>query len=58
MSKEQFAGFDDDLKDLKPEVKEKALKLASGYLKDGIEAAPALKRAITEAEAWFLDLEG
>lgn len=53
MSKEQFKGFDDDLKDLTPEVKENVLELASGYLQGGTEAASALKRAIAEAETWF-----
>lgn len=58
MSMEQFEGFDDELKDLRPEVKEKALELAAGHLKDGVEANVALKKAITEAELWFLDSEG
>jgi uncharacterized protein YdaT len=58
MSKIKFEGFDDQLKDLRPEVKEKALELASGYLNMGTEAAIALKKAIAEAELWFLDSEG
>jgi uncharacterized protein YdaT len=48
---EQFEGFDDELKDLRPEVKEKALELAAGYLKDAVEASVALKKAIAEVEA-------
>ena len=55
---EQFEGFDDELKDLRPEVKEKALELVAGHLKDGVEASVALKKAIAEAELWFLDSEG
>lgn len=58
MNEESFEGFDDQLKDLRPEVKEKALELASGYRQDGQEAGIALKKAIIEAELWFLDSEG
>lgn len=58
MSDKKFEGFDDQLKDLRPEVKEKALELASGYLGDGTDASLALKRGIAEAELWFLDSEG
>jgi uncharacterized protein YdaT len=58
MNKEQFEGFGDELKDLRPEVKEKALELASGYVKDGADTGVALKRGIAEAEGWFLDSEG
>ncbi|MES2278652.1 MAG: hypothetical protein V4592_21660 [Bacteroidota bacterium] len=58
MSEETFEGFDDQLKDLRTEVKEKALKLAAGYHQDGLEASVALKKAIAEAELWFLDSEG
>ncbi|MEO6523336.1 uncharacterized protein YdaT [Mucilaginibacter sp. UYP25] len=54
----KFEGFDDQLKDLRPEVKEKALDLASGYAQEGIEIKIALRKAIAEAELWFLDSEG
>jgi uncharacterized protein YdaT len=58
MSEDKFEGFDDQLKDLRPEVKEKALELAAGYQQDGLDAVVALKKAIAEAELWFLDSEG
>jgi hypothetical protein len=58
MSEEKFEGFDDLLKDLRPEVKEKALELAARYHQDGQEAGIALKKAIAQAELWFLDSEG
>jgi uncharacterized protein YdaT len=58
MNEEKFKAFDEELKDLRPEVKENALDLASGYMEDGIEAVIALKKAIAAAELWFLDSEG
>lgn len=58
MSTTKFEGFDDQLKDLRPEVKEKALELAAGYPDDGTDPAIVLKKAIAEAELWFLDSEG
>lgn len=58
MNKEKFEAFDEELKDLRPEVKEKALELASGYIEGGSEPGTALKKAIAEAELWFLDSEG
>jgi uncharacterized protein YdaT len=58
MNEEKFKAFDEELKDLRPEVKEKALDLASGYMEDGIEAFIAFKKAIAAAELWFLDSEG
>lgn len=57
-NKEPFQGFDDLLKDLRPEVKEKAIALATGYQQNGMDGAIALKKAITEAELWFLESEG
>jgi uncharacterized protein YdaT len=58
MNNTKFEGFDDQLKDLRPEVKEKALELAAGYLDNGTDPGVALKKAIAEAELWFLDSEG
>lgn len=58
MSENKFEGFDDQLKDLRPEVKEKALELAAIYQREGLEAGAALKKSIAEAELWFLDSEG
>ena len=58
MDKEKFEGFEMKLKDLKPEVKEKALELAENYHSQGLEPKAALKKAVATAEAWFMDLEG
>jgi hypothetical protein len=58
MSEEQFKGFDDELKDLRPEVKEKAMELAAVYVQKSVAPDIALKKAIKEAELWFLDSEG
>lgn len=58
MNKEQFQGFDDLLKDLRPEVKDKSIGLAADYRRDGMDETIALKKAIAEAELWFLDSEG
>lgn len=58
MDEQKFEAFDEELKDLRPEVKEKALELATGYLTYGMQAGVALKKAIAEAELWFLDSEG
>jgi hypothetical protein len=58
MSNTKFEGFDDQLKDLRPEVKEKALELAAGYPNEGTDPGVALIKAIAEAELWFLDSEG
>jgi len=58
MDEYKFEAFDDQLKDLRPEVREKAIELAAVYQKDGLEPGIALKNAIAEAELWFLDSEG
>lgn len=58
MNMENINRSDDRLKDLKPEVKEKALSLAADYQKKGIDSEEALKRGIIEAEEWFTELEG
>jgi uncharacterized protein YdaT len=58
MDEYKFEAFDDQLKDLRPEVREKALALTAIYQKDGLEPGIALKKAIAEAELWFLDSEG
>jgi hypothetical protein len=58
MKEGKFEGFDDQLNDLRPEVKQKALELAPRYVHEGMEAGTALKKAIAEAELRFLDSEG
>jgi uncharacterized protein YdaT len=55
----QFKDFDIQLKDLKPEVREKAMQIAAELVSEkGMEKDVALKAAIEEAENWFLDAEG
>ncbi|NNU34812.1 hypothetical protein HK413_13485 [Mucilaginibacter sp. S1162] len=53
MSEEIFKGFDDQLKDLRPEVKEKAIELAAGYHQDGTEAGIALKKRLRKLNSGF-----
>ena len=55
----QFENFNLQLKDLKPEVREKAIEIASVLISEkGLEKDAAIKRGIEEAENWFLDAEG
>lgn len=45
MDIEKFKGFEMELRNLKPEVKEKALELAVNYHSQGLEANEALKKS-------------
>ncbi|MES2827730.1 MAG: hypothetical protein V4687_06240 [Bacteroidota bacterium] len=57
--KNQFEDIDLKLKDLKPNVRAKALELLNdrqGELQSN--RSLAIKRAIEEAENWFMDSEG
>lgn len=59
MMKDQFDDIDLELKDLSPEVKAKALEiLAEMTQEDRTDQKAALKKAIEEAENWFMDSEG
>ncbi|MGZ3872478.1 MAG: hypothetical protein ACXVJD_06150 [Mucilaginibacter sp.] len=56
---EGFEGFEIELKDLTPEVREKAIELAHQYLqRPGYDRARAIKEAIADAEAWYMESEG
>jgi hypothetical protein len=56
---EGFEEFEIDLKDLIPEVRAKALELATWYLeKPGYDKARAAKEGIADAQAWFMESEG
>jgi hypothetical protein len=56
---EGFEAFETELKDLVPEVREKALELAGQYLnKQGYNKARAIKEGIADAQAWFMESEG
>ncbi|QIL37960.1 hypothetical protein G7074_00855 [Pedobacter sp. HDW13] len=55
----QFHDFDLQLKDLSPEVKEKALEIAATLVAEkGMDRSDAIKEAIDQAEDWFFDSEG
>lgn len=56
--KEIFNEFEADLKDLKPEVREKALEIAGKLLMENYKRQDALKEGIKQAQKWFMDLEG
>jgi uncharacterized protein YdaT len=56
---EGFEGFETELKDLVPEVREKALELAGQYLNErGYNKAQPIKEGIADAQAWFMESEG
>lgn len=59
MMKDQFDDIDLELKDLSPEVKAKALEILAEMTEEGkTDQKIALKKAIEEAENWFMDSEG
>lgn len=55
-----FENFKTELKELKPEIREKALEIAKYLMISGkySNESIALKEAIKQAEEWFLNLEG
>ena len=50
-----FENFRTDLKDLNPLVRKKALEIASQLMDEGYAEGAAIKKAIKEAEEWFLN---
>lgn len=57
--KEVFKEFEADLKDIRPEIREKALEIAAMLLMNNdYNRQDAMKEGIRLAEEWFLDLEG
>lgn len=60
MAKWTFEEFEPDLRELKPLVKEKAIKIAAKLLQTGklTNQREALKEGIKQAEEWFLNMEG
>lgn len=53
-----FEDFEADLKDLTPQVRNKALEIANQLMKEeGYSKAKAIKEAITKAQEWFFDSE-
>lgn len=54
-----FQDFDADLNHLVPEVKAKAIEIASTLVeKEGYSKDRAIQEAIKMAEEWFMDMEG
>jgi uncharacterized protein YdaT len=54
-----FENYGTDLKNLNPQVREKALKIASRLMEEGdYTEGEAIKQAIKEAQEWFLDKQG
>ena len=58
--KSAFEGFDAMFNELAPQVREKAIEIASQLLASGkfSDREEALKEGIRQAEEWFIDLEG
>lgn len=51
-----FENFGADLKDLNPQVREKALEIANCLMEEeGYTEGKAIKEAIKEAEEWYLN---
>lgn len=55
-----FENFEVELKDLRPEVRKKAIELANQFLAESKfpNQKGALKEGIKQAEEWFFNLEG
>lgn len=54
-----FENFKAELKDLTPEVRNRAMEIAHQLRKKGeISESEAIKEGIKRAEEWFLDSEG
>lgn len=57
--KNQFDDLVNNLKELDPKIKEKAIDIAIQLIKrKKMNREDALKEGIKQAEEWFLDLEG
>ncbi len=55
----QFENIELELKDLRPAVREKALEILNAMPNEsGMDQKSAIKKAIEQAENWFLDSEG
>lgn len=50
-----FENFGADLKDLNPLVRKKALEIANQLMDERYTEEEAIKKAIKEAEEWFLN---
>lgn len=55
----QFENLPEDLKDLKPKVKEKALEIALKLSKEKkYQGEELIREAVKRAEEWFYESEG
>ncbi|WP_316786651.1 hypothetical protein [Pedobacter frigiditerrae] len=55
----QFKNIELELKDLKPAVRKKALEILNAMpIETGMDQKSAIKKAIEQAENWFMDSEG
>lgn len=55
----QFENIELELKDLRPAVREKALEILNTMPNEtGMDQKSAIKKAIEQAENWFIDSEG
>lgn len=55
----QFDDIELELKDLNPEVRKKALEILNAMPAESkVDQKSAIKKAIEQAENWFMDSEG
>jgi uncharacterized protein YdaT len=54
-----FENYGENLKNLNPKVRKKALEIANRFMAEGnYSEGDAIKQAIKEAQEWFLDMQG
>ncbi len=54
-----FEDFPLEMKDLTPQVREKAIEIANKLMVEKcLDEKEAIREAIEQAEEWFLDMEG
>jgi uncharacterized protein YdaT len=57
--KPSFDAFQENLQQLNPQVREKAVEIAQKLIKEeNYKEKAAVEEAISRAEEWFYDLEG
>ena len=54
-----FENFKNDLENLEPKVRDKAIEIAKKLMKEeGYTEASAIKEGMDRAEEWFMDIGG
>ncbi len=54
-----FENYGENLKNLNPKVRKKALEIANRLMAEGnYSEGDAIKQAVKEAQEWFLDMQG